>query len=70
MPATRVIAPAIKPGGREAAASRYGSGNVNRNTDMGTAKREKIGCTTVNILKKKGKVIKCPGQEDELPSHI
>jgi hypothetical protein len=36
-PITRTMAPATKPGGREDATPRYGSGNVNKKTDIGTA---------------------------------
>lgn len=32
-----MMAPEMKPGGREDATPRYGSGNVNKKTDIGTA---------------------------------
>lgn len=32
-----MMAPATKPGGREDATPRYGNGNVNKKTDIGTA---------------------------------
>lgn len=37
MPITSTTAPAMKPDGREDATPKYGSGSVNRNTDIGTA---------------------------------
>lgn len=33
---TRMMAPEMKPGGREDATPRYGNGNVNKKTDIGT----------------------------------
>lgn len=36
---TRMMAPEMKPGGREDATPRYGNGNVNKKTEIGTAEK-------------------------------